>query len=112
DDLLAATHEDGTPLDDREVRDAILTILIAGHETTALALAWALAEIVPRPEVVDRLAEELRRVTGGGPPEAEHMPAFEYLDASIRESLRLRSIAPFVVRKTLQPFVAGGREYP
>ena len=43
DDLLAATHEDGSPLDDREVRDALITILIAGHDTTALALAWALA---------------------------------------------------------------------
>ncbi len=42
DDLLAETHEDGTPLDDQEVRDAIFTILIAGHDTTALALAWAL----------------------------------------------------------------------
>ena len=112
DDLLAATHEDGSPLDDQEVRDALITILIAGHDTTALALAWALAEIVPRPEVVDRLADELRRVTGGGPPEAEHLPALEYLDGAIRESLRLRPVVPFVVRKTVQPFAAGGREYP
>jgi cytochrome P450 len=112
DDLLAATHEDGSPLDDREVRDALITILIAGHDTTALALAWALAEILPRPEVVDRLADELRRVTGGGPPEAEHLQALEYLDGSIRESLRLRPVAFFVVRKTVRPFAAGGREYP
>src|SRR5215469_6143516 len=70
DDLLAAAHEDGTPLGDREVRDALFTILIAGHDTTALALAWALGEIAGHPEVVDRLCEELARVTGGGPPEA------------------------------------------
>src|SRR5439155_713078 len=75
DDLLAATHEDGTPLDDQEVRDAMITILIAGHDTTALALAWALAEIVPRPAVVERLTAELRRVTGRGPPQAEQLPA-------------------------------------
>src|SRR3954469_23310617 len=112
DDLLAATHEDGSPLDDREVRDALITILIAGHDTTALALAWALADLVPRPEVADQLADELRRVTGGGPPEAEHLPALEYLDGSIRESLRLRPVVPFVVRKTVRPFAAGGREYP
>jgi len=112
DDLLAATHEDGSLLDEREVRDAIFTILIAGHETTALALAWALADIVPRPEVVDRLADELRRVTGGGPPEADHLAALEYLDAAIRESLRRNPVAPFVVRKAVRPFVAGGREYP
>jgi len=112
DDLLAATHEDGSPLDDREVRDALITILIAGHDTTALALAWALADIVPRLEVVDRLADELRRVTGGGPPEAEQLAGLEYLDAAIRESLRRSPVAPFVVRKTVRPFAAGGRAYP
>jgi cytochrome P450 len=112
DDLLATTHEDGTPLGDREVRDALFTILVAGHETTALALAWALAEIAARPEVVDRLTDELRRVTGGGPPEADHLPALEYLDGVIRESLRLCPVVPFVVRKAVRPFAAGGREYP
>ena len=113
DDLLAATHEDGSPLDDREVRDALITILIAGHDTTALALAWALAEIVPRPGGRrPPRATSCARVTGGGPPEAEHLPALEYLDAAIRESLRLRPVAPFVVRKTVRPFAAGGREYP
>src|SRR5262249_53229775 len=74
DDLLAATHEDGSPLDDREVRDALITILIAGHDTTALALAWALSDIVPRPEVVARLADELRRGTPGRPPPAAPLP--------------------------------------
>jgi cytochrome P450 len=112
DDLLAATHEDGTPLDDQEVRDAIITILIAGHDTTALALAWALVEIVRWPEVVERLTDELRRVTGGGPPEAEHLTSLEYLDGAIRESLRLRPIVPFVVRLTKRPFTAGGVAYP
>ncbi len=112
DDLLDAKHEDGSPLGDREVRDALITILIAGHDTTALALSWALAEIAQDPDVVDRLCEELARVTGGGPPAAEHLPALEYLDAAIRESLRLRPVAPFVVRKTVQPFSVNGREYP
>jgi cytochrome P450 len=112
DDLLAAAHEDGTPLGDREVRDALLTILIAGHDTTALALAWALGEIAGHPEVVDRLCDELARVTGGGPPKAGQLPALEYLEGAIRESLRLRPVAPFVARKTVRPFTAGGRQYP
>jgi cytochrome P450 len=112
DDLLAATYEDGKPLADREVRDALITILMAGHDTTALALSWALGEIAAHPEVVDRLCDELARVTGGGPPEAGHLPAMEYLEGTIRESLRLRPVAPFVVRKTVRPFAVGGREYP
>jgi cytochrome P450 len=112
DDLLAARHEEGSPLEDREVRDALITILIAGHDTTALALSWALAEIAPRPDVLDRLADELNGVTGGGPPEAEHLSALQFLDAAIRESLRLRPVAPFVVRKTVRSYSVGGREYP
>jgi cytochrome P450 len=112
DDLLAATHEDGTPLGDREVRDSLITILLAGHDTTALALSWALADIAQHPEVLDRLSDELQRVTGGGPPEAGHLGDLEYLDGAIRESLRLRPVAPFVVRKTVRPFAVGGREYP
>ncbi|MFO0897826.1 MAG: cytochrome P450 [Pirellulales bacterium] len=112
DDLLSAKHEDGAALDDREVRDALITMLIAGHETTALALSWALVEIGQRPQVVDRLYYELARVTEGGPLAAEHLPALEYLDCVIRESLRLRPIAPFVVRKTMQPYSLDGREFP
>jgi cytochrome P450 len=112
DDLLAATHEDGTPLGDTEVRDALITILIGGYDTTALALSWVLSDIAGHPEVVARLADELNRVTGGGPPEAGHLSALEYLEGAIRESLRLRPVAPFVVRKTVRPFAVGGREYP
>src|SRR5207244_2215486 len=109
DDLLTAAHEDGTPLEEREVRDALITILIAGHETTALALAWALSEIAQHHEVVGRLCDELARVTGGGPPEAEHLPSLEYLEGAIRESLRLHPVVPFVVRKTVRPFSVDGQ---
>jgi cytochrome P450 len=111
-DLLAAVYDDGKPPADTELRDAVLTILIAGHETTALALSWALECIVARPDVMGHIAEELRTVTDGGPLRPEHLPRLEYLDAAIRESLRCRTILPFVVRKTKAPFVAGGREYP
>jgi cytochrome P450 len=111
-DLLVAAHDDGSPLSDQEIRDALMTLIMAGHDTTAIALAWALEQIVPRPDVVGRITDELRSTTGGPPPRAEHLPRLEYLDASIRESLRLRTILPFVVRLTKQPFVAGGREYP
>jgi cytochrome P450 len=111
-DLLAATHEDGAPLTGREVRDALVTLIFAGHDTTAVALAWALERIVPRPDVVDRITDELRRVTGGGPPEADQLGRLEYLEAAVRESLRARTVLPFVVRLTTRPFAAGGREYP
>jgi cytochrome P450 len=110
--LLVASHDDGSPLGDRETRDAIVTILIAGHDTTALALAWALEQIVPRADVSERIYNELNHATDGNRPRAEHLDKLEYLDAAIRESMRLRTILPFVVRLTKRPFSAGGREYP
>jgi unspecific monooxygenase len=111
-DLLAATHEDGTPLTDQEIRDDLITLLIAGHESTSIAMAWALEQILPRPDVVARITEELRTTIGDGLPQAEHLPRLEYLDAVIRESLRIRTIFPFVVRKVKRPVMIGGREYP
>ena len=110
-DLLAASHDDGRPLGDEEIRDALLTLIIAGHDTTSIALAWALEQIVPRSDVVERITDELNRMTGGTPG-AEHLNRLEYLDAAIRESLRVRTVLPFVVRLTKQAFVAAGREYP
>jgi cytochrome P450 len=111
-DLFAASHEDGTPLSDREIRDAVVTLLIAGHDTTAIALAWALEQILPRSDVVARLTEELRTTTGDRLPEVEHLSRLSYLDAVIRESLRIRTIFPFVVRLTKRPVTIGGRDYP
>lgn len=111
-DLLTTTHADGTPLSPQEIRDALVTLIFAGHDTTAVALAWALEQIVPRAEVVARITEEITRTTGGGPPRADQLSRLEYLDAAIRESLRIRTIMPFVVRLTKVAFTAGGREYP
>jgi cytochrome P450 len=111
-DLLAASHEDGRPLGDEEIRDALMTLVLAGHDTTSIALAWALEQIVPRADVVARISNELLRTTGGKPPGPEHLARLEYLDAAIRESLRLRTTFPFVVRLTKQSYVAGGKEYP
>jgi cytochrome P450 len=77
-----------------------------------VALSWALEQIVTRAEVVDRLKKELRALFGDVLPQADKLHQLEYLDAAIRESLRIRTILPFVVRATKKPVVAGGREYP
>jgi cytochrome P450 len=111
-DLLEARHDDGQPLSDQEVRDALLTLIFAGHDTTSVALAWVLEQAVPRADVVQRITDELQQVTGGAPPKANQLNQLVYLDATIREGLRVRTILPFVVRLTKLPFRAGGREYP
>lgn len=111
-DLLAMRHEDGTGMTDVELRDAIVTILAAGHDTTALALAWALEQILPRPEVVARIHDELRAVCGDRLPGPGDLGSLEYLDACIRESLRVRNVIPFVVRVLKDRYTIGGFTYP
>jgi cytochrome P450 len=101
--LLAARDPSGAPLSDAELRDELVTMLAAGHETTATALSWAFALILAHPAVAARLADEL---AGKDPTEVE------YLDAVVKETLRLRPIVPDVVRQVRAPFMLGGRELP
>jgi cytochrome P450 len=98
--LLAARDEDGRPLTDAELRDELMTLLVAGHETTATALSWTLERITRNPEVLARLVDEQRR--GGD----------EYLDAVIKETLRLRPVIPAVVRCLAEPVELAGRTFP
>jgi len=88
--LMAARDEDGQPLSDAELRDELMTLLVAGHETTATALAWTLERVVRHPAVLEQLEEEARSATDDATP---------YLDAVIKETLRLRPVVPAVVRR-------------
>jgi cytochrome P450 len=114
DDLLRARLGDGVAGrdPDDEIRDALMTVLAAGHDTTSVALSWVFKMVLERPDVVAAIREEVARVTGGEPIGAEHLPRLELVDASIREALRLSSIVPFVTRLTKRPFVADGVEFP
>lgn len=111
-DLLGTSHADGATLSDSEIRDAVVTILAAGHDTTALSLAWALEQILSHTDVVTRVEAELDAVCGSGLPRAEHMSELVYLEACIRESLRVRNILPFVVRVLKAPLTLGAYTYP
>jgi cytochrome P450 len=104
--LLQARHEPGpdgvesTPMSDKELRDELMTLLVAGHETTGTALAWAIERLSRHPDKFERL----RREVAAGQT--------EYLDAVITETLRLRPVITMVVRRLLAPVEIGGRELP
>ena len=98
--LLQASHEDGSPMSDIELRDELVTLLVAGHETTATALAWAVERLVHHPDKLERLTEE---VQDGGT---------EYLDAVVTETLRLRPVISAVARRLTEPVELGGWELP
>ena len=100
--LLAARDEDGRPMSDQELRDELMTLLTAGHETTATALSWAFERLSRTPRALDELIAE-RDAPGGGE---------EYLDAVVKETLRLRPVVPAVVRRLQAPMEFGGWELP
>jgi cytochrome P450 family 135 len=98
--LLQARHEDGSGMSDEELRDELMTLLLAGHETTATSLAWAIERLVRHPEAMDRLVTEARE---GGT---------EYAEAVCKETLRMRPVLPIVARLLKRDVEIGGRLLP
>jgi cytochrome P450 len=87
--LLLAQDDDGTRLTDPQVRDEVMTLLLAGHETTANALTWTWYELARNPTVLDRLAAEIRRVVGDRPVTVDDLAAMPWNLAVIEEAMRL-----------------------
>jgi len=98
--LLQATHEDGSPMSDEELRDELVTLLVAGHETTANALAWAAERLCRHPAKLERLTVEVQAGKR------------EYLEAVVQETLRLRPVISIVLRRLVEPMELGGRLLP
>ncbi len=98
--LVQSTHLDGSPMADAEIRDQLVTMLAAGHETTAHQLSWAVERLSRHPEVLARLVEE---VDAGGR---------ELRDATIKELQRVRSVIPAAGRFTMEPYELGGYRLP
>ena len=87
-------------MSDEELRDELMTLLVAGHETTATALSWAVERLLRHPDALARLTEEARAGED------------EYVDAVIKETLRLRPVLPLVVRKLTAPMELGDHLLP
>lgn len=99
--LLRAQHEDGSPLAEQEIRDEVLTMIMAGYETTTSGCAWALERLLRTPEKLERLTAEVE----AGEDDA-------YLDAVVKETLRVRPVVPVVARHLAEPIELGGYVIP
>ncbi|WP_433197021.1 cytochrome P450 [Nocardia sp. CA-107356] len=104
--LLATRYDDGTSISDDELCEQLRTLLVAGHETTATTLVWALFHLHREPEALDRLHAELRAAGPDATPlEIAGLP---YLDAVCQETLRLHPAVPIVLRRLTAPFTLRG----
>jgi cytochrome P450 len=107
--LLAATGEaGGRGMSDKQLRDEMLTLFLAGHETTANALTWTWFLLSRHPEVEAKLWEELDRVLEGRTPEPTDLAKLPYTEMVIRESLRLYPPAPAVAREPVEDVTLAG----
>jgi cytochrome P450 len=98
--LLQARHDDGSEMSDKELRDELMTLLVAGHETSATALAWALDALTHHPHVLERLRDEIDAGDDA------------YLEAVVKETLRLRPVIALVLRRLTEPMEIGGHMLP
>lgn len=104
--LMRATDEEGVPLTDRELRDELLTLVLAGHETTANSLAWAFERLVRTPAAYDRL----RDVSRSG--DAAFADDDGYIEATIHETMRSRPVIPTIGRRVMKPWELGEFRVP
>jgi cytochrome P450 len=108
--LLSARDEQGEGLSDDDLRDELMTALAAGHETTATSLAWAVERLLANPAAYQRAREEVRAL--GSEPEPERLNALPFLDAVIKEVLRMRPVVPLVGRVLMKPYTLAGYDLP
>lgn len=108
--LLDARYDDGTPMPDDEIRDQLITLMFAGNETTAAALAWAFHWLSRNDGPRQRLLDEIAPL--GRDPDPEALAKLPYLQAVCHESLRIRPIVPHVLRLLRRPLVLGQHELP
>ena len=106
------TDANGEGMSDRQLRDEVITLLSAGHETTATALAWTWYLIARHPNVEMRLAAELQTVLGGRAPTAADVPRLQYVEHIVMEAMRLYPPVFAMGRMTKEPCVIGGFDIP
>jgi cytochrome P450 len=110
--LMSAMDEDGSQMTPKQLRDEAMTLFLAGHETTAITLAWTWYLLSENPAAAERLFAELRDVLGGRAPDVNDLLRLPYLLAVVNETLRLYPAAYILARTSIAPFALAGYEFP
>ena len=110
--LLRARDADGKPMSDAQLRNEVMTLFLAGHETTAIALSWACCLIAQNEEIEAKLAEELRTVLGGRAPTPDDLPRLRYTEMVLKETLRLYPAVWGIGRRAVAECELGGYRVP
>jgi cytochrome P450 len=106
--LLQAHDADGRPMSDAQLRDEVMTLFLAGHETTAIALSWACFLLTQNPHIEVRLVEELRAVLGDREPTPEDLPRLRYMEMVLKEAMRLYPAVWGIGRRAITDCEIGG----
>lgn len=110
--LLHARDEDGSSMDDRQVRDEAVNLFLGGYDTPALALSWALYLLARHPDAERRLHAELNETLAGQSPTVDDLPGLRYAEAITREAMRLYPPAWILAREAVRDTVVGGYHVP
>ncbi|HEX5661409.1 MAG TPA: cytochrome P450 [Polyangiales bacterium] len=110
--LLSARDEDGAPMGRKQVRDEAMTAFLAGHETTANALAWTLYLLAKNPAALAEVEAELDRVLAGRAPAFEDLPHLPATLRALKESMRLYPPAFMLTRRAATEVTIGGHSFP
>jgi cytochrome P450 len=110
--LLKARYEDGSPMPDEQLRDEVMTLLLAGHETTAVSLSWTWLLLSQHPEVEQKLWAELRDVLDGRSPALGDLANLPYTERVVKEAMRLYPPVWATVRTAVKPVEIGGYVIP
>jgi cytochrome P450 len=110
--LLEAQDEDGSQMTDAQLRDEVMTLFLAGHETTALVLSWSWYLLATHPEAEQKFHDELSEVLGGRAPNVSDIPRLKYTEMIAKEAMRLYPPAYAVGREAIEETEIGGYRVP
>jgi len=110
--LLQAQDEDGSQMSDAQLRDEVMTLFLAGHETTALVLSWSWYLLATHPQAEQKFHAELDEVLGGRTPDVSDLPNLKYTEMIVKEAMRLYPPAYAIGREAIEDTEIGGYRVP